>query len=139
MAAAAEALAVALMELLDQHQHVLRLADPVEFGDHGCFHALVAAGGEGIILRNPASKYNAGRSSGFLKIKATADDEGVMVSHDGKAMRLEWNNQTIRVPMPSDLRKSPPSTGAKITFKFNGLTDAGIPRHATFIAVRDYE
>lgn len=103
------------------------------------FHALVAAGGEGIILRNPDSKYSSGRSSGFLKIKATADDEGVMIDHDGKAMRLDWSGSIIRLPMPANLRKSPPTIGAKITFKFNGLTDSGVPRHATFLAVRDYE
>lgn len=103
------------------------------------FHALLAAGGEGVVIRNPSSKYTGGRSFGFLKLKKTDDDEGTMIDHDGKSMRLAWNSSKIRIPMPSDIRKVPPEVGAKITFKFNGLTHSGIPRHATFVAVRNYE
>jgi len=103
------------------------------------FHAITAAGGEGLIIRDPSATYRAGRSNGFQKIKKTDDDEGVMVSHNGKAMVIAWDGKQIKLPMTADIRQAPPAIGSKITFKFNGLTSSGTPRHAAFVAVRDYE
>jgi DNA ligase 1 len=103
------------------------------------FHALVAAGGEGVVIRDPSSKYVSGNSSSFLKLKKTEDDEGELVSQNGKSLTLKWNGEKIKVPMTSELRASPPAIGSRITFQFNGLTDSGVPRHASFIAIRNYE
>lgn len=103
------------------------------------FHAVTNSGGEGVVIRNPESRYTRGKSNGFLKLKKTADDEGIMKSHDGKALSLEWSGKKVKVKMPDKLRSHPPAVGSKITFQFNGLTDSGIPRHASFVSVRNYE
>ena len=33
----------------------------------------------------------------------------------------------------------PPPVGARITFRYTELTDGGVPKCASFVAVRDYE
>ena len=36
-------------------------------------------------------------------------------------------------------RVKPPPVGARITFRYTELTDGGVPKCASFVAVRDYE
>ena len=35
-----------------------------------------------------------------------------------------------------DERHNPPAVGSVITYRFNGLTDAGLPRHPVFVRLR---
>jgi DNA ligase 1 len=108
------------------------------------------AGGEGIMLRDPASAYEPRRSSSLLKYKPFDSDEAEMVgqeSGDGKfsgmvgALVLKWKNLIFRVGsgLPDCLRQTPPPVGSRITFGFCGYTDAGLPRFPTFLCCRDYE
>ena len=44
-----------------------------------------ALGGEGLMLRQPGSKYVAGRSNTLLKVKSFEDDEAIVLGYeDGK-------------------------------------------------------
>jgi DNA ligase-1 len=114
------------------------------------FARIIAAGGEGVMLRNPAAPYTHGRTADLLKYKPFEDDEGQLVSTDpgqGQfagmigALIIRWRKHLVRIGsgLTNDMRANPPAIGSTVTFRFIGLTDAGIPRHAHFLAVRDYE
>lgn len=115
-----------------------------------------AMGGEGIMLRKPKSKYERKRSSSLLKVKSFLDDEAIVTGYtEGKGkykggvggLQVDWVNDKGKLKkfvlgsgLTDDQRmKNPPSIGSVVTFKYIELTDAGIPRHGVFVAVRDYE
>lgn len=108
-------------------------------------------GKEGLILRNPDSLYQLGRSWDLLKMKIFDDTEAIVIGYypgEGKytgvigGMICELGNGTTFECGTglSDLERSnPPKIGSKITVRFMGLTDLGKPRHPSYIGVRDYE
>jgi DNA ligase-1 len=117
---------------------------------HATFGALCADGAEGIMLRRPASPYEQKRSSSLLKLKPSDSCEAVLVgseSGDGRisglvgALVVAWRGLKFKIGtgLDDETRANPPKMGARITFGFCGLTDAGLPRFPTFIAVRNYE
>lgn len=108
-----------------------------------------AAGGEGLVLRNPHSSYETGRSANAIKAKRFDDMEGRVIGYrpgKGKyagmvgALQVEIAGG-IRFYIGSGLkdrdRENPPPLGAIITFRYQGFTDNGIPRFATFLRVRE--
>jgi DNA ligase-1 len=112
--------------------------------------AVMAQGGEGIVLRKPGSRYCEGRSGDLLKHKPVGCAEATVVEYlpgagrlAGKlgALGVDWNGQRFRLGagLSDDDRVHPPAIGSKVTFEFNGNTDTGIPRCARFVAVRNYE
>lgn len=112
--------------------------------------ATEAAGGEGVMLRRPGSRYYEGRSPDLLKVKTEVDAEAVLIACESGRGRLHnkvgafvcrFGNKVFRLGagIPDRLRTTPPSPGSAITFACRGFTDGGMPRHASFIAVRDYE
>lgn len=112
--------------------------------------SVLAAGGEGVMLRNPRASYEHKRSKSLLKLKRFSDAEAIVVDHEpGKgrlagtvgALVVAWCGVTFCVGsgMSDSDRISPPQIGETITFSFFGLTDGGIPRHPAFVGVRDYE
>ncbi len=101
------------------------------------------AGGEGVIVRNPNLPYQAGRSSGYLKLKSRYDAECIVTRHhEGKGKysgmmgSLSCQNQMGEFRIGSGFsdaeRKNPPPIGATITFRYRGLTKKGLPRFATY-------
>jgi len=111
---------------------------------------ILAAGGEGVMLRNPAAPHAAGRSAGLLKYKPYDDAEGVMVRTEagaGKykgqvgALVIRWAGRLVKVGsgLSDETRLFPPAAGALVTFRHCGFTDSGSPRFPTFQAVRNYE
>lgn len=104
-------------------------------------------GGEGLMLRQPFSHYEAARSSTLLKVKSSADAEAVVVGHEqgsGRhagclgALVVQMNDGTtfrLGTGLTDRLRRRPPRIGTTVTFKFQGMTDAGIPRFASFLRV----
>lgn len=104
-------------------------------------------GGEGLMLRQPFSHYEAVRSSTLLKVKSSADAEAVVVGHEqgsGRhagclgALVVQMNDGTtfrLGTGLTDRLRRRPPRIGTTVTFKFQGMTDAGIPRFASFLRV----
>lgn len=110
---------------------------------------VVAAGGEGLVLRNPASPYQTGRSRNALKVKPVDDMEGRVIGYrpgNGKyrgmtgALLVEIAGGS-RFHLGSGLsdaeRANPPPLGSLVTFRHHGFTDAGIPRFASFVRVRE--
>ena len=107
-----------------------------------------ALGGEGLMLRQPQSKYVAGRSTTLLKVKTFQDAEGVVVGHvpgKGKhkgrcgALVLEAEDGTrfnVGTGMSDKEREAPPGVGDVVTYRFQELTKAGVPRFPTFVGVR---
>src|SRR5207248_9595597 len=100
------------------------------------------------MLRQPGSLYAAGRSSSLLKVKRFRDSEARVVGHEpGKerhkgrlgALLVELDNGT-RFAVGSGFsdaeRASPPPIGSSITFRYQELTDGGVPRFPTFAGVR---
>ncbi|OLQ95338.1 DNA ligase [Vibrio ponticus] len=104
--------------------------------------------GEGIMLRKITSHYQAGRSSDLLKLKRHQDDEARVIGYKvgtGKykgmlgALLVEWDSGKqfyIGTGFTDQQRKHPPSIGAIITFRYNGLTSGDLPRFARFIRER---
>ncbi|MBW2731197.1 MAG: DNA ligase [Deltaproteobacteria bacterium] len=107
-----------------------------------------ALGGEGLMLRQPASRYVAGRSATLLKVKSFHDAEGRvkehlpgMGKHEGRlgALRMEAKDGTlfsVGTGFSDAEREDPPAIGALVTFRFQELTDAGVPRFPSYVGVR---
>ncbi len=108
-------------------------------------------GGEGLILRNPDSKYTLGRSWDLLKVKSFTDLEATVIKHikgEGKhAKRLgklvcKLDDGTIcevGTGFTDEERENPPKIGSTITIKYFEKTDSGVPRFPIYISKRDYE
>ena len=109
---------------------------------------IVAAGGEGLMLRDGRSLYRAGRSDDLLKLKTFDDAEAVVVDHVPGKGKYTGMMGSLLVEMPdgrrfklgtgfSDAeRRTPPPVGATVTYRHSGTTANGIPRFASFMRVR---
>ncbi|MEM9195186.1 MAG: DNA ligase [Myxococcota bacterium] len=105
-------------------------------------------GGEGLMLRRPGSKYEAGRSSTLLKVKTFHDAEAIVVGQVPGAGKHKGRLGALLVEMPDGTRFSvgsgykdaeredPPPIGSIITYRYQELTNAGVPRFPTFLRVR---
>ncbi|MCA9124929.1 MAG: DNA ligase [Planctomycetaceae bacterium] len=103
--------------------------------------------GEGLMLRQPASRYEAGRSNTLLKVKTFHDAEARVVEHIAGRGRHKGRMGALRVVLPDGKQFSvgsgftdaqrdvPPAIGATITFRYQELTDGGVPRFPTFVRV----
>lgn len=106
---------------------------------------LNAGGAEGIMLRQPGSLYEAGRSTTLLKVKSFQDAEAVVLQHLPGAGRHKGRLGALLVELPngkqfsvgtgfSDAqRASPPPIGSTITVRYQELTDSGVPRFPSFV------
>lgn len=115
-------------------------------------HRTVKAGGEGLVLHRGASLYTAARNDDLLKVKPHEDAEARVVGHQpgqGKyasmlgALLVESvasGNAAapgVRFKIGTGLsdaqRRNPPPVGSVVTYRYRGLTDAGVPRFASFV------
>lgn len=113
------------------------------------FEAVVAAGGEGLMLHRADAPYVSGRSDVLLKLKPALDDEAVVIAHlsgrgrharqlgalevrtdDGRRFRLGTGFTDAE-------RADPPPLGSRVTFRYRERTPAGIPRFASFVRRHD--
>jgi DNA ligase-1 len=107
-----------------------------------------ALGGEGLMLRQPGSKYVAGRSATLLKVKTFHDAEAVVVGHQAGAGRHKGRMGALLVRLPDGAdfaigtgfsdkeRENPPAIGATVTFRYQELSDGGVPRFPSWVGVR---
>lgn len=105
-------------------------------------------GGEGLMFRRPGSAYEIGRCGVLVKVKTFRDMEAVVIGHEpGKgrhrgrlgALQCKLANG-IRFALGCGLsdaeRACPPAIGAAVTFRYQELTDRGVPRFPFFVGVR---
>ena len=105
-------------------------------------------GGEGVIVKDPALEFEAGRTPYVLKVKHFSDMEGTVIAHNPGKGRLAgmMGSLTLRLANGVDFnlgtgfkdaeRRDPPPVGAIVTFTYQGFTRKGIPRFASFLRVR---
>jgi len=107
-----------------------------------------AVGGEGLMLRQPGSIYEVGRSSTLLKVKNFHDAEAIVLDHQAGKGKFKGKMGALAVQMEdgtefsvgtgfSDAQRgSPPPIGSVITFRYQEFSDAGVPRFPSFVRVR---
>jgi DNA ligase-1 len=99
------------------------------------------------MLREPGSSYVAGRSATLLKVKSFHDADARVIGHqpgNGRhqgrlgALLVELANGTrfaVGTGFTDRQREQPPVIGATITFRYQELTDGGVPRFPSFVRV----
>jgi len=114
----------------------------------------VKNGGEGLMLHRGASLYQGRRSDDLLKLKTHEDSDAVVIAHipgRGKhagelgALLVEMPAVSIKPAQRFKLgtgftdaqRQHPPAIGSRVTYRFRGLNDSGIPRFASFMRLRE--
>jgi DNA ligase-1 len=132
-----------IVRLLERTQHYNEGIS----GEQVTLDRVVAQGGEGLMLRQPQSLYEVGRSTTLLKVKAFLDAEARVVEHLPGEGKHKGRLGALVVEMPggkrfsvgtgfSDAeRASPPPLGSLITYRYQELTDRGVPRFPSFLRV----
>lgn len=110
--------------------------------------ALVAAGGEGLMLHHQNALYRSGRSRDLLKYKLHDDAEARVVGYtEGKGKysglvgalvveREDGRRFRLGSGLSDNERASPPPIGSWVTYRYNGHTSTGLPRFARFVRIR---
>ena len=108
-------------------------------------NAVVAAGGEGLVLHRADALWAAGRSDALRKLKPAPDEEGtVMAQIPGKgkyqglmgALLLETpegQRFALGTGFSDALRANPPPVGATVTYRYRDRTASGLPKFASFV------
>jgi DNA ligase-1 len=111
--------------------------------------AVVAGGGEGLVLQHRDARYVPGRSATLLKYKPYDDTEARVVAYTGGQGKFAGQLGALVVRRPdgrqfrigsgfSDAqRRHPPAIGSNVTYRYNGLTSKGLPRFARFMRIRE--
>ncbi|WP_295009449.1 DNA ligase [uncultured Dechloromonas sp.] len=111
--------------------------------------AVVAAGGEGLILHRADALYETGRSDTLLKLKPWLDADAEVVGHRaGKGRHVgRLGALLVRTPegktfllgtgFSDELRRNPPPIGAWVSYRYRELTNTGLPRFASFLRARE--
>ena len=107
-----------------------------------------ALGGEGLMLREPGSHYEVGRSMTLLKVKTFHDADAVVVDHVAGKGRHKGRMGALLLCMPDGTefsvgtgftdkqRERPPERGSIVTFRYQELSDAGVPRFPSYVRAR---
>ncbi len=143
----------ALSDLIKQHRpQYTSVLDQVRCTGIETLHVelarVEALGGEGLMLRQPGSPYEAGRSSTLLKVKTFHDAEGVVVEHLAGKGRHDGRLGAVAVELPNGLmfsvgtgfsdaqRENPPPIGSTITYRYQEFTERGVPRFPSFVRMQ---
>ena len=101
------------------------------------------------MLRQPGSRYESGRSSTLLKVKSFHDAEARVIEHQAGAGRHKGRLGALLVELDDGTRfavgtgfsdaerENPPAIGSVITFRYQELSDGGVPRFPSFVGVRE--
>ena len=107
-----------------------------------------ALGGEGLMARRPKSHYEIGRSATLLKVKTFRDAEARVVAHlpgvgrhAGRlgALLVELADGTrfnVGTGFSDKEREDPPAIGALVSFRYQELSDRGVPRFPSYLGER---
>ena len=108
-------------------------------------------GGEGLMLREPQSPYEVGRSMTLLKVKTFHDAEATVIGHQPGRGKHKGKLGALEIQLPdgtefkvgtgfSDAQRTqPPAVGSVVTFRYQELTDAGVPRFPSFVRLHTGE
>jgi DNA ligase-1 len=100
------------------------------------------------MLRKISSRYQAGRSTDLLKLKKHQDAEARVIGYKVGKGKYQGLMGALLVKLESgvefyigsgfsdQLRQDPPELGSTITFRYNGLTQNGVPKFARFLRER---
>lgn len=109
---------------------------------------MVADGGEGLMLHRGDAFYRAARDDSLLKVKTHEDAEARVIGHVPGKGRHEGRMGALVVETPAGVRfrlgtgftdaqrERPPAVGEWVTYRFRGLSAAGMPRFASFMRLR---
>jgi len=138
--------------LLNQGPEFARVhkQEPCRGGDHlrDELARIEHLGGEGLMLRQPGSLYVAGRSTTLLKVKQFLDGEARVIEHLPGAGRhkgrlgalvcelADGRRFSVGTGFSDAERAKPPQVGALIHFRYQELSEGGIPRFPTYVGVR---
>jgi DNA ligase-1 len=107
-----------------------------------------ALGGEGLMLRRPGSRYEVGRSASLLKVKTFHDAEARVIGHAPGTGKHKGRLGALVVELPDGVtfnvgtgfsdaeREKPPAMGAVITFRYQELSNDGVPRFPSYVGER---
>lgn len=107
-----------------------------------------ALGGEGLMMREPGSRYEIGRSWTLRKVKTFHDAEARVIGHvrgagrhDGRlgSLQCEMADGTvfhIGTGLSDAERNEPPPAGSIVTYRYQELSDDGVPRFPSYVGVR---
>ncbi|MFT3711253.1 MAG: DNA ligase [Archangium sp.] len=105
-------------------------------------------GGEGLMMRQPKSRYEAGRSNTLLKVKTFHDSEARVIGHEPGRGKHKGRLGALLCEMPDGTqfnvgtgfsdqeRANPPKIGAIVTYRYQELSNAGVPRFPSFVGER---
>ncbi len=106
-------------------------------------------GGEGLMLRQPRSRYEIGRSWTLLKVKNFLDAEARVVAHKPGTGRHKGRLGALTVELADGTRfdigtgfsdaerEDPPHPGSIVCFRYQELSEAGVPRFPSYVGLRD--
>jgi DNA ligase-1 len=106
-------------------------------------------GGEGLMLHRQTALYHSGRSDDLLKVKPFEDAEAIVIGYKPGKGKNTGLMGAIKVRMDDgkkfyigsgftqQQRKNPPLLGSLVTYRYQGFTQAGIPRFAVFVRQRN--
>lgn len=126
-----------------------RVADRAELQQR--LEAVVAQGGEGLMLHRADAPYVTGRSDSLLKLKPWQDAEAVVIAHQPGQGKHAGRMGALRVRTPEGLefdlgtgftdavRQAPPPVGSTVTYRYTGRTADGVPRFARYWRRREPE
>ena len=107
--------------------------------------AVVAGGGEGLVLHVASAPVAHGRNEVLMKLKPHLDAEAVVIGYrlgtgkyagDVGALQVrtaDGHRFFVGSGLSDALRREPPSLGETITFRYRDLTSGGLPRFATYL------
>jgi DNA ligase-1 len=106
-------------------------------------------GGEGVMLRGPASAYVAGRSDQLRKHKSFEDAEATVRGYNPGRGKYAGMVGSLRMELPDGARfslgsglsdaerRAPPPIGSIVTFRYQGWTAQGKPRFPVYWRIRE--
>jgi len=109
---------------------------------------IVANKGEGLMLHLGSAFYHVGRTANIMKLKKHQDGEAQVIAHLQGKGKYQGMLGAIKVKTVEGIvfnigsgftdaeRVNPPEIGSIITYKYNGKTQAGIPRFARYWRIR---